>query len=476
MPTNRVKLAPAAAGLAQGFKRIKESMELPGDFPPEVLEEAERIALRDPEQSDLHRPRLDVDLITIDPAGSKDLDQAFGAVEEADGYMVRYAIADPAVFVDPGGAVDREARKRGQTLYAPDGRIPLYPPAVSEGAASLLANQVRPAVLWELSLDERAVPRSVTASRALVRSRQQLSYEEAQAEMDGGSPRESLRLLEVVGRLRQDRERERGGIHVELPDQEVLGASEGYRLEFRGPLPVEDLNAQISLMTGMAAAQLMLAGGVGLLRTMPPPKAETLERLRSSARALGLPWPKDVSYQALLRALDPSIPRDAAFMTTALRLFRAAEYVAFDGSRPADADHHAIAAPYAHVTAPLRRLADRVANEVALALCAGQRPPAWAIDALPDMPHAMKEAHRRAGELERRVIDFVEAWVLKPSVGRTFQAVVVEAGERSGTVQLKDRPVLAHCGSAGLTLGAEVEVRLTMSDPARAKLEFELVR
>lgn len=476
MLSRRLRLTPTAAELVHGFKRIRAAMGLPEEFSKEVLGAAEKAARRDPREGGLHRPRDDIEFITIDPPGSMDLDQAFHAMRDGEGFTVHYAIADPGWFMAPGDAVDLESRRRGQTLYAPDARVRLYPPVLSEGAASLLQGQVRPAVLWEMNLDDRAVPQSVEVTRALVASRQQLSYEQAQREIDSGNPRESLRLLAMIGRLRQRRERQRGGIHVELPEQEVIGPPGEYRLAFSGPLPVEEWNAQISLMTGMAAARLMLDGGSGLLRTMPPPETESLEQLRRNARALHREWPKDLSYQEFLRTLSPSQPRDAALMNVAMRLFRLAGYVAFDGHPPTDVNHHAIAASYSHVTAPLRRLADRFANEVALALCRGERPPAWASKALPEMPEIMKEAHRRDGELERRVVDFVETVVLQPFVGEEFDAVVVEAGKRSGTIQLTDQAVLGGCRSPGLELGAEVRVRLTEANPDKGSLHFDLVR
>src|SRR5699024_8420478 len=125
-------------------------------------------------------------------------------------------------------------------------------------------------------------------------------------------------------------------------------------------------NAQISLLTGMAAAQIMLDGGIGILRTLPPADPRDLRRLRRAAAALGIGWPRDVDYPGLVATLDGRDPQHAAFMEEATSLFRGAGYLAFDVERglplPDDEDgrrHAAIAAPYAHVTAPLRRLVDR---------------------------------------------------------------------------------------------------------------------
>jgi exoribonuclease R len=151
MPARKVALASdAPRTLAEGLADIRSSMSIPADFPPEVLACAEA-ASRSPRLPQADRTELE--LITIDPPGARDLDQALHIGRDGDGYVVSYAIADVAAFVSAGDAVDLEAHRRGMTCYAPDGRTPLHPPALSEGAASLLPGQLRPSVLWTLRLD-----------------------------------------------------------------------------------------------------------------------------------------------------------------------------------------------------------------------------------------------------------------------------------------------------------------------------------
>ena len=473
MLPSRVKLAPNAIELAKGFRRIRDEMGLPDGFPPDVEDAADLAAKKAPSKAS-HVDRTDIDFITIDPPGSKDLDQAFHAEPDGSGFLVHYAIADPGWFIAPGDPLDRDSWARGQTLYAPDERVRLYPASLSEGAASLLADEERPAVLWELHLDSDGAVQSTRVHRARIRSRRQMTYEEAQTEIDSGSGRRSLQLLKSIGELRQQQEIARGGIHLELPEQEIDLVEGSYQLSFRGPLPVEEWNAQISLMTGMAAAALMVQHGVGLLRTLPPPTAEVLEGLRRSAAAMGLEWSEGATYQEFLAGLDTHLPRHAAMANIAMRLFQGAGYLALVEGATGETVQHAIGAPYAHVTAPLRRLADRYVNETALALCQGETPPGWAVEALPRLPGAMKESRRRAGELERRIVDFVEAVVLAGRVGETFEAVVIEAGEKSGTVQLKDPAVVAQCACPRMELGSEVRIRLVEAAPDRGRLRFEV--
>ena len=425
-------------------------------------------------------PSLDltaIEFATLDPHGSTDLDQAYAIERWGSGYRVRYAIADVAAFVRPGGAVDLEAHRRVETLYAPDGRVPLHPPVLSEGATSLLPSVHRPALVWTLDLDEHGELTSTDARRAVVRSREQQDYPTQQRALDAGTATEGVQLLREVGRLRQELERARGGMSLNTPEQEVVAdADGGWTLRFRASLPVEDWNAQISLLTGIAAAKLMLEGGVGVLRTMPPADPRDVERLRRVARGLGIDWPQGPGYGELLSRLDAARPRDAAFLTEATRLFRGAAYAAFDGAPPAEKTHAAIAAPYAHCTAPLRRLVDRYVGEVCVALCAGSPVPEWARTALPALPEEMALGIRRGNQLDHADIDLVEAAVLAPSVGQVFPAVVVDIDDKRGgaTVQVADPAVLAHCdGPKGqLPLGSAIQVRLVTADVATRTVRF----
>jgi exoribonuclease R len=134
--------------------------------------------------------------------------------------------------------------------------------------------------------------------------------------------------------------------------------------------------------------------------------------------------------------------------------------------------HSAVAAPYAHCTAPLRRLADRYVSEVCLALCAGEPVPGWARAALPQLPAEMASADRRSHEIDRAVVDLAEAVLLAPRVGETFQAVVVESGPKGGQVQLTDPAVRAHCEAAPLPLGERIPVRLAVADPTTRTVTF----
>jgi exoribonuclease R len=162
-------------------------------------------------------------------------------------------------------------------------------------------------------------------------------------------------------------------------------------------------------------------------------------------------------------------------LVLATRLLRGAGYTPFDGAVPDQPLHAGVAAPYAHCTAPLRRLADRTVSEVCLALCAGEPVPEPVRARLPELPELMAAATARASALERGAVDLAEAVVLAPHVGARFAAVVVDAGPRSATVQLTDPAVRATCDGEGLQPGAAVQVELVAVDVARRTVRFAAV-
>ena len=455
--------------LADTLRRIREELKLPEQFPPEVDAEAASVVASAP----LPEPDLTaIEFVTIDPEGATDLDQALHLERSGEGYRVHYAIADVPAFVRPGGAIDGEARERGQTLYAPDGRIPLHPTALSENAASLLPDQVRGAFVWTFELDARATVTATALERARIRSRHQFTYEQVQAALDGGTADESLQLLRDVGLKRIALERERGGASLNRPDEEVEFVDGHYVLVRRSPLPVEEWNAQLSLMTGMAAARIMLDGGIGILRTMPAPFDDTLEHFRMQVAALGCPWPAGQPYGEYLRGLDRSTAPGLAAIHAAASLFRGAGYTAFDGGAPEVTTQAAVAAPYAHATAPLRRLVDRFVLVTCEALAAGMPVPPWVREALPLLPKIMNRSDGVASRLDRASVDAIEAALLSTRVGGQFDAVVISAKEGGGgVIQLTDPVVTANIDGA-VTAGQSIRATLVTADIATGTTLF----
>ena len=549
------------AEVTRALDELRAQYEVPTAFPLGALAEAEAAATAWAQDGPARllaegaRDARDLNLVTIDPPGSMDLDQAVllerlpvqgdkaGATpaqasassNPAPAYRVHYAIASLATFVTPGGALDAELRRRGETIYAPDTATPLHPEVLSHGAASLLEDVDRPACLWTIDLDARGEVVSARVERALVRSRARLTYDQVQAAIDGegslppAAPADLPELLAQIGRLRLEREAARGGISMTTPEQviEVTGAPEsagapepaeadasgaaeaadsqgsegsgasaapgGYRLAYRVPVPAEQYNAQISLLTGMCAARIMVECGVGILRTLPPARPEDYARLRRVAAALGIDWPAAQPYPELVRGLDHAVPAHAAFMDQAMSLFRGSGYLAFGAGgvgTPADdeasdteeAVHSAIAARYAHVTAPLRRLVDRYGEEVCIAACAGVPVPEWVLQALPDLPGVMEQTGKRARAIGRGALTALEALVLRGHEGEVFDGVITSERDGRGELVLAEPAVVTEIragkGSSDdgrLPVGEPVRVRLLSADPATG-IRFTLLR
>jgi exoribonuclease R len=348
----------------------------------------------------------------------------------------------------------------------------LHPTVLSEGAASLLEGQLRGAFVWEFTLDANANVTSSTVTRGQVRSRRRLDYEGVQSQLDAGTADQTLQLLKEVGLARLVLERARGGASLNIPEVLIDKVDGRYVASRRTQLPVENWNAELSLLTGMEAATIMLNGKVGILRTMPDADPESIDRFRHQTNALGHPWPAAEAYGDYLATLDGSNPKHLAILHAASSLFRGAGYTPFDGAPPANTMQAAVGAPYAHVTAPLRRLVDRFGLVICEALAAKTPVPEWARAALPDLPVEMARSNNLAGQLDHRSLDAVEAAVLAPHVGETFDGVIIAQNKSGSVVQLLDPAVTAEC-SGHTANGTAVKVKLVQADVATSTVLFE---
>lgn len=223
---------------------------------------------------------------------------------------------------------------------------------------------------------------------------------------------------------------------------------------------------------------MMLAGGVGVLRTLPAARQADRDHLRHVAKGLHIPWPGTMTYPEFVRSLDPDVPEHLAMLTACTTLFRGAGYTVIGpDTEPDGVRHAALAADYAHATAPLRRLVDRYVGEVCVSLCAGRPVPEWALAALPRLPGEMAESDQRAKKFERGILDLVEALELSGRLGDTFTGVVVEVEDegRRGRVTV-DRPAVeASVTGHDLPLGEEIAVRLTRCEVETGRIGFEQV-
>ncbi|MGH8964619.1 MAG: RNB domain-containing ribonuclease, partial [Actinomycetes bacterium] len=203
-----------------------------------------------------------------------------------------------------------------------------------------------------------------------------------------------------------------------------------------------------------------------------------VQRLHRTAKALQIEWPAEQLYPDFIRSLDPSKPTHAAMVLACTQLLRGAGYVGFQGAVPEQPEHSALASEYAHVTAPLRRLVDRYALEICVALCEETPVPDWVLAKLEELPRTMQESARRANQYEASVLDLVEAAVLHKHVGQTFPGVVVQVDnddDKKGDVVIQEPAIEAHVtGSRSLPLGTDVQVKLVEVDVESRTVRFEL--
>ncbi|KQW73085.1 ribonuclease [Phenylobacterium sp. Root77] len=449
--------------LSQGLAGLRSRFKVPDGFPPEVRAAAQAAAQRPLSE---HVDRTDRPFVTLDPAASTDLDQAFTIERSGDDLLLQYAIADVSWFVRDGDLLDQEAWKRGATLYLPDGKASLYPRELSEGAASLLPTGPRPAVVFAVRVAPDGEAMLDGVERAVIRSVAKLAYDKVTpAELPDG-------FAELAERVR-GAEARRGASRVDPPEQEVASVDGRLQLRFRPRTPAEDQNAALSLATNMAVAQLLQAHQTGLFRVMPEPDERAVKRLRQTAKAFGLAWPQMASLAQYELTLDPDDPKAAAFMLAIRRASTAATYVPYSEGAPPW--HAAMAATYAHATAPLRRLADRYVVDTALAIANGRPPLAAAVEAFAKLPKVMARADAQAGQIDRAVIDLAESVMLHGREGESFRAVVTDIDERGARMQLCELPVVARITAHKVEVGDALQVRLAAANPDAPPAVFERV-
>lgn len=455
------------------FEPVAEEFGVERGFTPEIHAEAAHSVDRfHHEREDL----LHLPLVTIDPAGSRDLDQAVLIEQRGTGFTVHYAIADVAAFVHPGSVVEQQSLQRGQTIYLPDSPARLHPEELSEDLASLLKDEIRPAVVWTIDLDARGEVEKAHVRRALVQSRARLDYEQAQKDAENNQLHASISLLPEVGRLRQESALRRDAINLSIPSQRVVkvsndAAEEHYEIVIEPRHPIMDYNSEISLLTGMVAGEMMVKAGHGLLRTLAPATEESEHAFRLEAQALGFDIAPDQPIGEFLQGVDPNTPKGMAVQREAQKLLRGSGYVNISTEEPVV--HAGVGGYYAHVTAPLRRLVDRFATEHCLAIASNQPVPAWVTEVEEQVMDTMKHSSVLAGQVDNACLDLTEATVLKFWEGQNFHAVVIasEAAKNTSRIFVHRPPVLAKCLGAPPE-GTDQDVTLVTADINKREVLF----
>jgi ribonuclease R len=486
---------------------------IPDDFPEGVIKESE--ALAEPTMSgrvDLTR----LPLVTIDPPDARDHDDAVHARSDDDarnpgGHVVTVAIADVSWYVRPASRLDAEAQLRGNSVYFPDRVVPMLPERISNDLCSLREGELRPCLAVEMIFDAKGKKRAHRFMRAMMRSAAKLSYQQAQAAIDGRPDDKTGPLLEPVlkplwaayGALQTARD-VRQPLDLDLPERRILLDEAGRvsRVIVPERLAAHRLIEEMMIQANVAAAEALEARNTPVVyRVHDQPSKEKLSALRDFLESLELRLPgagsgnvRPAHLNELLQAAK-ELPAPDVVNEVVLRSQAQAEY------SPQNAGHFGLnLSRYAHFTSPIRRYADLLVHRALVrALKLGEGALAdEEVPRLADVSKRISEAERRAMAAERETTDRLIAAHLADRVGASFGARVSGVTKSGLFVRLNDTgadgfvPISAlgrdffhyieeqHAligarTNAGFRLGDRVEVRLVEAIPTAGALRFEML-
>jgi ribonuclease R len=485
---------------------------IPDDFPESVIEESERLT-----PPTMEGGRVDlrsVQLLTIDPPDARDHDDAVHAEADSDarnpgGFIVTVAIADVAYFVRPGSRLDREAQLRGNSVYFPDRVVPMLPERISNDLCSLREGEDRACLAVRMIFDKTGEKRGHTFLRAMMRSAVKLSYQEAQAAIDGNPSEKALPFLESALRplwaayaaLAEARDR-REPLDLDLPERKILLDRMGRvdRVVVPERLAAHRLIEEMMIQANVAAAQMLEKKKTPVVyRIHDQPSKEKLKSLKDFLETLDMAVPHagELKAGAFNRVLEKakSTTTPDLINEVVLRSQAQAEY------NISNIGHFGLnLAKYAHFTSPIRRYADLLVHRAlvrALDLGAGgltdeEKP------TLADVARQISEAERRAMAAERETTDRLIATHLADKVGATFMGRIAGVTRSGLFVKLKDtgadgfvpistlgndyfnhveeaRALVGSRTGQAYRLGDDVEVKLVEAVPTAGALRFEML-
>jgi ribonuclease R len=484
---------------------------IPDDFPGSVIGEAEALTQATlGSRQDLRQ----MPLLTIDPPDARDHDDAVYAEPDTDprnhgGHVVVVAIADVAHYVRPGTKLDREASLRGNSVYFPDRVVPMLPERISNDLCSLREAEDRPCLAVRMVFDRHGEKRSHTFSRAMMRSAAKLSYQEAQAAIDGNVSEKCAPLMQralqplwaayaALGAARDRRE----PLDLDLPERKIVLDAQGRvaRVVIPERLAAHRLIEEMMIQANVAAAEALEGkkGGV-VYRIHDAPSPEKLKALRDFLETLDLRVPplgtlKPAAFNKVLEKAK-GLPVPDLVNEVVLRAQAQAEY------NPKNIGHFGLnLAKYAHFTSPIRRYADLLVHRAlvrALSLGEGGMSDAE-LPRLAEISKSISDAERRAMAAERETTDRLIAAHLADRVGATFQARIGGVTRSGLFVRLKDtgadgfvpistlgndyfqhleeaRALVGSRTGETYRLGDEVEVKLVEAIPSAGALRFEML-
>jgi ribonuclease R len=482
---------------------------IPTEFPREAILEAERaqpVGLAG--RTDLRKTPF----VTIDPEDARDHDDAVWAGPDTDpnnkgGHIVLVAIADVAHYVTPASALDREAFKRGNSVYFPDRVVPMLPEALSADLCSLRENEDRPCLAVHMVFDAQGVKRRHEFLRGIMRSAARLTYAQAQAAFDGKpdaklSPLQAnvMRPLWAAYRAAAHARDARSPLDLDLPERRIVIGNDGkiQSIAFRERLESMRLIEEFMIMANVSAAESLEKARQPLIYRVHESK-EKLFAFSDYLKSIGLAFAKGqvmkpaVFNRILARA--KGTPHQEVINDVVLRTQAQAVYA------PENVGHFGLNLPrYAHFTSPIRRYADLVVHRALIRACnLGQ-------DGLTDNEIArlgetsdhISATERRAMAAERDSVDRYVAAFMEDRVGAVFQGRIAAVTRFGLFVRLAETGadgllpmralgfeffrhdekrhalVGARSGKA-YRLGDKIAVRLAEAAPLTGGLRFDLV-
>ena len=407
---------------------------IPEQFPDAAVQEADQPR---PVTLDNREDLRDLSMITIDPVDARDRDDA--VLAEADkepgnpgGHIIWVAIADVAHYVRPGGALDREARRRGNSSYFPDRVVPMLPDILSGDLCSLHEAVDRPCLAVRMRIDAQGHKLSHRFHRGLMRSRASLNYTQVQTAMDGSPDAVTAPLLDRVIRPLYAAYRslllarnERQPLNLDLPERQIVLSDEGKVLsvDFKARFDAHKLIEEFMVLANVAAAEeLQRLKQPLLFRVHEEPSPDRLDSLREVAEASGFTLAKGqvlkTAHLNRLLAQAEGTDFDELLNISTLRSMAQAYY------NPQNFGHFGLALRnYAHFTSPIRRYSDLIVHR---ALIAGHGwgddgLSGWDRENLDETAKLISDAERRSMAAERDTVDRYLAAYLSDRVGAVFQ-------------------------------------------------------
>jgi ribonuclease R len=484
---------------------------IPDAFPDKAIEEADKAK---PAGLKGREDLRDMPLVTIDPADARDHDDACFAHADDDpknpgGHVIWVAIADVAAYVRPGSALDREARKRGNSSYFPDRVVPMLPDRLSGDLCSLHEAVPRACIAVRIQIDAHGDKIGHKFVRALMKSDASLNYQEVQAAMDGnpnercaGMLEEVIRPLYAAYNALKDARNRRQPLELDLPERKIVLDEDGQvtSVNFRDRLDAHKLIEEFMVLANVCAAETLIAKRAPqLFRVHEEPARDKLDALRETAHAAGLNLAKGQVLQtrhlnALLNAAAGTDDAELINIST-LRSMSQAYY------SPENFGHFGLALKhYAHFTSPIRRYSDLIVHRSLISAhgWGDDGLQAEEIEQLEKTAQHISDTERRSMMAERDTTDRYLASYLSERVGNEFSGRISGIARFGAFVKLDETgadglvPVRSlgreffHFDAEGgtltgsdsglvIALGQRVTVRLTQAAPVTGGLELELL-